>query len=203
MVDKKAIQELFHNYFTSGHHSPDELVEIQIGDGGEVNVYEVTPGAGILLALPQQFPNGKLPVKFGVCNASLLLNKCGLTSLEGSPPVVNGRFSASLNPLKDMTGGPIEVLRSVGFMQDFPVQSLAGFPLKVGEHLRIIYHKNLPLLPALVCKGGVMLSSTKHSHALLEQVEDIIAQYAGQGRRAMFECQKALEDAGFEGNARW
>jgi len=131
------------------------------------------------------------------------LNKCGLTSLEGSPPVVNGRFSASRNPLKDMTGGPIEVLRSVGFKQDFPVQSLEGFPLKVGEHLSIIYHKNLPLLRSLVCKGGVMLSSTKHSHALLEQVEDIIAQYAGQGRRAMFECQKALEDAGFEGNARW
>ena len=48
-----------------------------------------------------------------------------------------------------------------------------------------------------------MLSSTKHSHDLLARVEDIIGQYAGQGRRAMFDCQKALEDAGFEGNARW
>jgi hypothetical protein len=27
--------------------------------------------------------------------------------------------------------------------------------------------------------------------------------FLGQGKRAMFDCQKDLEDAGFEGNARW
>jgi hypothetical protein len=27
--------------------------------------------------------------------------------------------------------------------------------------------------------------------------------YAGQGKAAMFDCQKDLEDSGFEGNARW
>jgi hypothetical protein len=27
--------------------------------------------------------------------------------------------------------------------------------------------------------------------------------YAGQGKRAMFDAQKELEDAGFEKNARW
>jgi hypothetical protein len=31
----------------------------------------------------------------------------------------------------------------------------------------------------------------------------IIKKYAGKGKRAMFDCQKELEDAGFEGNARW
>jgi hypothetical protein len=27
--------------------------------------------------------------------------------------------------------------------------------------------------------------------------------YEGQGKKALFDCQKELEDAGYEGNARW
>jgi hypothetical protein len=34
-------------------------------------------------------------------------------------------------------------------------------------------------------------------------VENILNKYAGKGRREMFWCQKELEDAGFEENARW
>jgi hypothetical protein len=34
-------------------------------------------------------------------------------------------------------------------------------------------------------------------------IEGIFYKYAGQGKRALFDCQKELEDAGFEGNARW
>jgi hypothetical protein len=33
--------------------------------------------------------------------------------------------------------------------------------------------------------------------------EEILNRYAGQGKRALFDCQKDLEDAGFEGNAKW
>jgi hypothetical protein len=33
--------------------------------------------------------------------------------------------------------------------------------------------------------------------------EKILNRYAGNGIRYLFECQKDLEDAGFEGNARW
>jgi hypothetical protein len=35
------------------------------------------------------------------------------------------------------------------------------------------------------------------------EVRAILQKYMGQGKRAMFDCQKELEDAGFEGNARW
>jgi hypothetical protein len=37
----------------------------------------------------------------------------------------------------------------------------------------------------------------------LEHARKILNKYAGQGKRAMFDCQKELEDAGFEENARW
>jgi hypothetical protein len=37
----------------------------------------------------------------------------------------------------------------------------------------------------------------------MKDVELILNKYTGQGKRALFDCQKDLEDAGFEENARW
>jgi hypothetical protein len=36
-----------------------------------------------------------------------------------------------------------------------------------------------------------------------QQLHKILNSYAGKGKRALFDCQKELEDAGFEENARW
>ena len=201
MVDKQEIQHLLNTYFQNGEAG--NRVRFQIEDSGIVNVQEITPGYGVLLAQRGLFPNGKLPVKFGVCYASLILDRCGLTSLEGCPQTVGGRFTANKNPLKDMTGGPQEVSGRVGFKQEVPVLSLAGFPQRVGQHLSINYHDKLPLLRALNCQQGIMLYGPAGMFSKLQKIEAILFKYAGQGKRALFDCQKDLEDAGFEGNARW
>jgi alkylated DNA nucleotide flippase Atl1 len=116
---------------------------------------------------------------------------------------VGGRFTANKNPLKDMTGGPLEVSGRVGFRQEVPVLSLAGFPQRVGQHLSINYHNKLPLLRALNCQQGLMLYAHNVMQSKRLTIEGIFYKYAGQGKRALFDCQKELEDAGFEGNARW
>ena len=201
MVDKQEVQHLLNTYFRNGEAG--NQVRFQIEDSGIVNVQEITPGYGVLMAQTIPMPNGKLPVQFGLCYASLILDRCGLISLEGCPRVVQGRFTANKNPLKDMTGGPLEVSGRVGFRQEVPVLSLAGFPNQVGEHVSLNYHKNLPLLRTLNCKEGVMLYGSNVRLRERKEVEDIINKYQGQGKRAMFDCQKELEDAGFEGNARW
>ena len=201
MVDKQEVQHMLNTYFRNGE--ADNRVRFQIEDSGIVNVQEITPGYGVLLAIQGPFPNGKLPVKFGVCHASLILDRCGLSSLEGCPQIVGGRFTANKNPLKDMTGGPLEVSGRVGFRQEVPVLSLAGFPQRVGQHLSINYHNKLPLLRALNCQQGLMLYAHNVMQSKLLTIEGIFYKYAGQGKRALFDCQKELEDAGFEENARW
>jgi hypothetical protein len=82
------------------------------------------------------------------------------------------------------------------------LQSLYGLPTEIGGRLHMSYSKTLPLLRALVAKGGVSFESDQHK-ADADKVAEIINLYKGQGKRAMFNCQKDLEDAGFEGNAKW
>jgi hypothetical protein len=57
-----------------------------------------------------------------------------------------------------------------------------------------------------LAKQGVALwanQMTTEDQDNAAQVEKILNKYHGQGKRALFECQKELEDEGFEGNARW
>jgi hypothetical protein len=199
VVDKKEILELLAEYFT---FEPNDAVKFSISPEGLVNVLELTPGRGYLRTIKgKPFPSGKLPVRFGLFKASLKLDRNQIVDLAGCPPVIQGNFVALGNRLKNVKGGPKEVTGRFWLgMQENKLESLDGFPNRVGDYAKLPYHDKLPLLRTLACQDGVILSS---SSVNTNPIEEIIDKYKGQGKRAIFECQKELEDAGFEGNARW
>jgi hypothetical protein len=70
--------------------------------------------------------------------------------------------------------------------------------------LLLTYSPRLPLLRALVAKRGVRLwAGDELQTGDAEKVGEILNKYAGEGRRGIFKCKKALIEAGFSGNARW
>ena len=127
-----------------------------------------------------------------------------ISSLMGCPPKIKGYFTCRNNLLENFVGGPVEVLGEMDATEN-PLKSLEGFPTKL-EKVYLTYSPSLPLLRTLVCKRVILVSPSgtlKKYNTLHLKVEKILNKYAGKGRREMFWCQKELEDAGFEGNARW
>ena len=119
-----------------------------------------------------------------------------LTSLEGCTPdcfeiVCNNNLLTSLE-----TCPPTEQL----WATDNPFQHFRNTPSHIDE-VTITWRKDLPLLGLLTVKTiHIQNPADKES---MEDLEQIMNKYAGQGRRAMFACQKDLEDAGYGENARW
>jgi hypothetical protein len=127
---------------------------------------------------------------------SFLCGNNDLISLNGAPKSVGGSFVCILNQLTSLEGAP----SSVGDLFSChlnPLTSLQGMPLEL-FYLAITYTPTLPLLRCLAAKSILFRPTMNHT-----TVEIILNRYAGQGRRAMFDCQKDLIDAGFEDNARW
>jgi len=128
---------------------------------------------------------------------------CGsnyLESLEGGPKTVFGAYICSYNELTDLKGAPDQVGKRFVAHQN-PLKSLEGCPSFIGERFHITYTPTLPLLRTLVAKDGVVFDTSDNDvDPVLERILD---QYKGQGKMAVFDCQKDLEDAGFEENARW
>jgi hypothetical protein len=110
---------------------------------------------------------------------------------------VGGSFECNINQLTTLEGAPISVGRN--FMCDNnQLTTLKGMPT-VPRTLHLSYSPTLPLLRCLLAKE-IQLYPENGKH---KTAESILNKYAGQGKRAMFDCQKELEDAGFEGNAKW
>jgi len=127
-----------------------------------------------------------------------------LESLHGAPESVGASFVCSNNKLTSLLGAP----KTVGnhFVCDNnPLTSLEGLPTTIGGKVVLSYHESLPLLRCLAAQKGVEFWKDGYRFRRFDAIkaEDIINRYAGQGRRAMFDCQKALEDAGCPENARW
>jgi len=83
------------------------------------------------------------------------------------------------------------------------LKTLEHFPDEIGGMAAVTWRKNLPLLRTLVAKEGVKFYKDFEEQGEAYDVAEIINEYAGQGRMAIFDAQKDLEDAGFPGNARW
>ena len=127
-----------------------------------------------------------------------------ISSLMECPPKIKGYFICRNNLLENFVGGPVEVLGEMDATEN-PLKSLEGFPTKL-QKVYLTYSPSLPLLRTLVCKKVILVPTSggwKDQNPLLMKVEKILNKYAGQGKRVMFDCQKELEDAGFEENARW
>jgi hypothetical protein len=120
-----------------------------------------------------------------------------LTTLEGAPTSVGGNFFCYNNQLTTLEGAPTSVGGDFFCHINQQLTTLEGLPTIPGI-LHLSYSSTLPLLRCLLAKKVQFYPYRED-----KTIETILNLYAGQGKRAMFDCQKELEDAGFEGNARW
>jgi hypothetical protein len=120
-----------------------------------------------------------------------------LTTLEGAPTSVGGSFWCDNNQLTTLEGAPTSVGGNFSCSNQ-QLTTLEGLPTVPGT-LHLSYSPTLPLLRCLLAKE-IQLYPLHGKH---KTAEVILNRYGGQGKRAMFDCQKDLEDAGFEENARW
>ena len=215
MVDVQKIRLLVKTYFTLYDQNGQD-VEPEINPDGSVVVY----GSAYLT---KNLPNGKLPFKFNMVDGMLGAPGAGLTSLEnfpdachnlwipknkikslqGCPPYLD-ELNVQYNLLENFQGGPEVVYKIIAYNN--PLKSLVGLPS--GEEpysIGISFNKELPLLRLLTAEHIAIAEpgTDEQDFRAFEPVHSIMNKYAGQGKRAMFDCQKELEDAGFEENARW
>jgi hypothetical protein len=134
------------------------------------------------------------PISVG---GSLLCYNNQLTTLEGGPTSVSRHYDCSNNQLTTLEGAPTSIGGSFDCHNN-QLTTLEGMPTIPGI-LHLSYSSTLPLLRCLLAKW-IHLDPENGKH---KTAEEILNRYGGQGKRAMFDCQKDLEDAGFEGNARW
>ena len=130
-----------------------------------------------------------------------ILDCHNLTTLGGTFNTVGRDFSLKALDIKSLVGGPKFVGRNVSFKQLHKLESLEGFPTSVGGLVELDYNPHMGLLRTLVAKKVWLLGDEFQDKG--RAVERILNKYAGQGKRALFDCQKDLEDAGFPENARW
>jgi hypothetical protein len=210
-TEQKEIWNTFKLYYDSSH-----IRQISFDDENKLNL---TGDVQFLMG------SSGLNVKFGEVKGMFNVSSMGLKSLEGAPTSVTEVFSVARNSnLESLKGGPIEVgedytaysckltnligaPKKVGgaFMVfKNPLTSLEGCPDHIAGTMSLDYEPDLPLLRTLVALHvDFTPGQAKVSWDKVIQCHDILNKYAGQGKRAMFDCQKDLEDAGFEENARW
>jgi hypothetical protein len=182
MVDKDKIMWLLEYYFDGGG-------TITISDEGHVSC------TGNMI-LKQERKWNRLPVSFDRIDGGFVCFNNTLETLEGAPKSVGRIFSCIDNKLTTLQSAPTSV--GEGFAcSGNTLNTLEGLPV-IQDTLSLSYSPTLPLLRCLLAK------KVEFSPRLEDKtVETILNRYAGQGRRAMFDCQKELEDAGFAENARW
>ena len=166
MVDEREIQEILDNYFyITGR--------ITIHEDGVVDI-----GANVRLIEKTE----KLPVQFGHVVGSFDCYDNQLTSLSGSPKSVNGYFDCTKNKLTSLDGAPQSVGRKFD-CSDNPLTSLKGAPSVIDGGFILDYIPNLPLLRTLVAKWGVILWQSKEYPPVAQQIQDVLKQFKGQGKR--------------------
>ncbi len=121
-----------------------------------------------------------------------------LTSLEGAPQSV-GRLYCHGNKLTSLKGCPKKL--SLLDCTNNPLVSLEGFPDHI-DNVSISYSPNLPILRALIAKGGIQCLAGNEVEVT---ISDILQKYNGKNysRASIIACQKELIDAGYVGNAAW
>jgi hypothetical protein len=217
MVDQNKILKDLETYFVA--HSILQDKKYRFTEDGKLDVYnDLRPRL-------YEFPDGRLPFAFGKVTGTFNVRDSRLVSLEGCPYEVTGNFLAANNLLSSLEGSPEIVGGTFECRKQLALTTLVGAPKIVGgifncsDNLRLVsleglpqelkvllvtYTEHLPLLRALTATKGVQFWWRSESQdRAAQQVREIINKYAGQGKRAMFDCQKDLEDAGFEENARW
>jgi hypothetical protein len=184
MVDKQKILQLFRKYFDPFDYYDDQNQPHIHNDGTVDAQWQVYLEHDV----------SELPVKFGTVNGDFTASEKSLATLKNMPKIVRGNCNLLGNNLTTLIGAPFEVGGNFEVNRN-PLQDLIGFPQKVGGKVTVKWSQSLPLLRTLNAQEVVVYGQPR--------VSMILNKYAKQGKRAMFHCQKELEDAGFDGNARW
>jgi hypothetical protein len=145
----------------------------------------------------------QLPIKFNRIGENFYCQNCNLISLVNSPKYVGGKFQCFNNLLESLIGAPDYV--GGDFLCGFnPLKSLEGCPKEIGGTLVCFWNPGLPLLRTLVAKGGVEIYS-ENGGGISHPTSRIINKYRGHTnfRKAVLDCQRALREAGYVGNAEW
>jgi hypothetical protein len=188
LMDKDTVLSLLRKHFgTSGTITvaPDSLVNVT-GDCHLDNDYKVK----------------HLPIKFDVVGRTFKCTANDLTSLNGAPKHVEKDFNCSQNELTSLVGGPLYVGGKYE-CTDNPLVSLEGFPKDVLDTFYCTWSPDLPLLRTLQSKGDVLFFETNN---LIHPTSYIINRYKRHIvniRHTILDCQRALIEAGYTGNARW
>jgi hypothetical protein len=140
----------------------------------------------------------KIPIMFGKVSGHFICGGEGLKSLEGAPKYVGKRFSCGGNALVSLKGAP----KYVGgdfVCSNNPLKDLSGIDNETILQGRFYcpWFEDLPLLRTLIAQKGMYSSNFA--------VNNIINQFIPHTnlRHAVLDCQKALIEAGYAGNARW
>ena len=216
MVDKAKIQEIINQYFWINGKK-----KTTIQDDGTVDV-----SADVELIIPYDI----LPFKFGRVDGDFDCRGKGLKSLQGCPYWVGGQFDCRYNKLISLEGAPetvgkgfdcegnqLETLQGApriipGWFDchDNPLKSLQGAPEEVGSNFILDYSPSLPLLRLLATKSKILFSrESRDNYPYAVRIEEILNQFAGQGKRGVPACMVALNNLQKEtgtdisGNMKW
>jgi len=173
-------------------HAPRlDLITVSLDEENRVDIY----GDISISRLSRGKTGYALPLVFGHVTGDFRAVDLGMDYLEGSPYKVDKEFIVTDNNLHTLTGGPTYVGGSYRVHRN-PLRNLDGLASHIGYAVEFDYRKDLPLLRTLVAKK---IWPTPDQPVL----ESILNKYAGQGKMAVFDCQKDLEDHGFDRNAIW
>ena len=168
-IDKKEhIINLFEHWFSYG---PKNRAAISVNDDGGVSFVGSCK-------LKYSMPDRVLPLTFEKIHGEFNCSDSNLTSLEGSPRIVNASFLAHNNPL----------------------QSLNDLP-DSARYIKISYSQDLPLLRLLFVKNLGKIAFYPYTPEG-DQVNQILSKYLGKGRGGALACAAELARAGFNRNAR-
>jgi hypothetical protein len=133
---------------------------------------------------------------------SYYCNKNQLTSLAGAVEIIDRDFFCSDNQLTSLVGAP-QYVGGNFYCYGNHLISLEGFPKEFNGVFCCDWSEKLPLLRTVQAKSGVSIKTpgTRAVHP----TTDIINQFSKHTnlRHAILDCQKALIEAGYAGNARW
>jgi hypothetical protein len=140
---------------------------------------------------------GRLPVKFERVGGAFIVNRMGLTSLEGSPKEIDAGFFAGDNNLENLLHAPIQVPGHFSITNN-PLTSLEGWPEKGVNQCTLTYSDHLPLLRCL--------QTTDQIHVVNyppPQINEILNRHKDSGKAGALKAAAELIRAGFRENARW
>ena len=215
VTDSELIDEFKKSFFYDG--------ELVLHDEKVVSVVKDSTSPGHVRVKPHVT---RLDWKFRQVDGNFSADRALLETLDGAPRYIGGNLMLTGATYLRAFGEGLEHVGGNMQITDAPITSFQGGPKTIGSYFRgvhlsalktlegfpeqvttvqITYHKHLPLLRTLVA-SSIWLDTyldTTVTDDQVQRVENILNEYAGQGKAGAWECKRELQQAGFRENARW